>query len=116
MPGRDDAIIDANDDDYSILVLVVDSLLPPPLCPPPEEEAAATLRFASLTRLVRSEIVATFIEEGSARTTDDKRMSLSAASSGQNRPKNGSNDALVRRHAAWEEAATEEWRGEESEH
>ena len=43
-------------------------------------------------------------------------MSLSAASSGQNRPKNGSNDALVRRHAAWEEAATEEWRGEEREH
>ncbi len=35
---------------------------------------------------------------------------------GQNCPKNDSNDALVRRHVAWEEAAAEEWRGEESKH
>jgi hypothetical protein len=35
---------------------------------------------------------------------------------GQNRLKNGSNDTSVRRYAAWEEAAAEEWRGEESEH
>ncbi len=43
-------------------------------------------------------------------------MSLSAASCRPKSTKNDSNDALVRRHAAWEEAATKEWRGEESEH
>ena len=43
-------------------------------------------------------------------------MLLSAHHAGQNRPKNGINDALVCRHAVWEEAAAEEWRGEEREH